>query len=86
MSGPVHPGLKKYREAREKGRKLAILRGEIRKSNPTASDSQVEEIAKAALRAQQNSKPRTANVPSKGKGKRHHRNPVKVEVVNRIKL
>jgi hypothetical protein len=85
-----HPGLKKYREKRAKSRAAAILRNNIRENNPNLSDRQVEEIAKASLRAK---KARTIKVQGrkgKRKGKGSERNPkpktreVKVQVVNRL--
>ena len=84
-----HPGLKKYREKRAQGRVSAILRSEIRKNNPNLSDSQVEEVAKASLRAKKEA--RTIKVKSKqnkgghsGKGQKSKTLSVKVQVVNRL--
>ena len=91
-----HPGLKKFREARAKDKAIAILRNEIKENNPSLSDSQVQEIAKASYRAQ--IAQRTIKVKGrknqrhnhKGKGRRnkslkHKVLSVQVEVVNKVK-
>ena len=86
-----HPGLKKFREARARKKKLAILREEIKKNNPKLSHNQAQEIAKASLRAQEASAATTIKVQGrkgKGKGRKRHSKPkavtVKVQVVNRL--
>jgi hypothetical protein len=56
-----NPGLKHYREIREKAKVLAILKKEIHQNNPALSDKQTTEVAKAALLAK-NNKPRTLKI------------------------
>jgi len=66
---PNNPGIKKFREARARGKALAIKRNEIRKANPSLSDNQVEEIIKAQARAEKQSK--TIKVGGQGKNRKH---------------
>ena len=78
-----HPGLQKYRAAREKGTQKAILRKEIAKNNPAlASDpKKLEAVVDGAWRAKYQT--RTIEVQSKGrrgKGRRHGK-PTKRKVV-----
>lgn len=68
---PNHPGLKKYREARARDKRRAIMRAEIRKNNPSLSDNQVEEIIKAQERAEKQG--RIIKVGEKPKKNRKHK-------------
>jgi len=84
---PKNPGLRKFREAREKDKELAILRNEIKENNPNLSANQVEEIAKASYRAKHTPQ-RTVQVQKRGKkirrkGRKNNTMTVKVEVVNK---
>lgn len=86
-----HKGLKKYREARARNKKVAILREEIKTNNPKLSHNQATEIAKASLRSQEASAAKTIKVKGrkgKGKGGKRHSKPktitVEVQVVNRL--
>lgn len=83
---PKNPGLRKFREAREKGKELAILRKEIRENNENLTESQVNEIAKASYRAKHTPQ-RTVQVQKRGKknrkGRKNKAITVKVEVVNK---
>lgn len=88
---PNHPGLKKFRKARARDKAIAILRNEIWEANPNYNDSQVQEIAKAAYRAQTASRPKVQKGRKhKGKGRRNYRKhekvlSVQVEVLHNIK-
>lgn len=66
-----HPGLKKYRAARERDKRRAIKRAELRKQNPNLSYNQVEEIVRAEERAEAQSK--TIKVGGKSKKDSKHR-------------
>lgn len=66
---PNNPGIKKFREARARGKALAIKRAEIRKANPSLSDNQVEEIIKAQERAEKQSK----TIKVGGNAKKNHK-------------
>lgn len=81
-----HPGLQKYRAIREERKKMAILKNGIREANPEYTESQVQAIAEASLRAQET---QSINIRSKGKkrkgrGKRDKPviRKVEVQVVN----
>ena len=75
-----HPGLKKYREARAKGKEKAILRKEIVKNNPDLANKpkQLEAIVEGALRAKQS---RTIEV--KGRNRKGRKGQTRKVVVTK---
>lgn len=87
-----HPGLKKFREIRAREKQIAILREEIKVNNPSLTNQQVQEVAKASLCAKQASAPKAKRNKGKSKGKSKYsgRNfdaptrSVKVEVVTKL--
>lgn len=48
---PNNPSIKKFREIRAREKEIATLRKQIRETNPTCSDNQLQQIALAAYRA-----------------------------------
>jgi hypothetical protein len=48
---PNNPSIKRFREIRDREKELAVLRKQIRETNPTCSDRQLHQIALAAYRA-----------------------------------
>jgi hypothetical protein len=67
-----HPGLRKYRAARERDRQRAILRSQIKTANPTLTPVQVEQVMSGHLKAQQ-----VSNVVVRSRNGQPHRVEVK---------
>jgi hypothetical protein len=63
-----HPGLKKYRMARERDKERAILRNKIKTANPALTPTQIEQVMAGHVKAQQ-----VSSVAVKGHNGQPHR-------------
>lgn len=63
-----HPGLRKYRLARERDKQKAVLRNQIKTANPTLTPQQVEQVMAGHIKAQQ-----TTSVAVSGRNGQPHR-------------